>query len=318
MKDIRLSKAINRFLSWATTNNRPMTVYVYRHYLNRFLSAVGDVWLSSLTPAMLTGWSKKYHPVQAVQRLASWSKNCDRSIDENPLQGMPKVKVGMRRRVFSRREVTRIVRRADRRFRLVAIALRESIARPQEVRSLAWDHLYRRGGEKWNAAELLAGNCFFVIDDAKGFDRRADPDALRVIPVSPRLGRLLWRLWIRGADPKLPIFLNRAKRPWTGNAVRCQMRKLRALVGIVRDRRGENVVAYTFRHTGATQAVLKGIRGRMLSEWMGHSSERTTHRYVHLNPADLIDAAKTVWEAKPLRRGERDEEPEKGRSHSSE
>lgn len=298
VKAIRLSVAVAKFLEWAGRNNAPRTVDGYQRYLRRFVAWAGDVPLATLTPAMLGTWSRKYHPIQAVQRLCSWIVRDAKLMAANPLAGMPKPKSGKRRRTFAPRESAWMLRTADRRFRRLLVFLRESMARPQEVRVVAWPDLRSKNGDGFDAAELTSGRAWFAFPDAKGYARRSDPDADRVIPISPRLGRLLVRLHGEGAHDAGPIFRNRFQRPWTANAIRCRVRRLRAAVGLSSDRRGENVVAYTFRHTAATQAVAAHVGLFVVQESLGHASIKTTQRYVHLTPDQLCKGMGKVWEAK--------------------
>jgi len=78
-------------------------------------------------------------------------------------------------------------------------------------------------------------------------------------------GRLLLRLAIAGKEPGATIFVNRLGRPWTWNAVRCRFRRLRVRAGVAVDVNGENAVAYSVRHTSATDAVGAGVKGLVLA-----------------------------------------------------
>lgn len=301
MVSVLYSDVLPRFIGWAEVNLAARTVAVYRHYLGRFLAQVGDVELSAITPAMLTTWSTKFHPIQAVQRLVSWAVKVERSLPTNPLAGMEKPATGRRKRTFNRRAAAAILRAADRRARLLLTTMRESGMRPQEARAVEWGDLLTLDGDPWSDEELVAGVAYFVLPEGKGFRRRKDRDAVRVVPISPRLGRLLVRLKRNSESAGGPIFRNRLRRPWTANGLRCRMRTLRTVAGLGPDRRGERVVAYTWRHTAATIAARAGVRDFRLAELLGHASTRTTARYVHLNAGDLVDAAKQVWESKKRR-----------------
>lgn len=295
MHDSRLIPATERFLAWATVNRSRSTVYGYRLYLTRFAAAVGDIRLERISPAMLTTWSTKFHPVQAVQRLVAWCHKEERSLRENPLSGMPKFSGGSRRRILIAGDVCRMMKSTDRFFRAWLLALKETIARPQEMRQVRPIDVRTSGGAAAIAAELVAGEAFFEIDNGKGFDRRRDRSSTRIIPISPRLGRLLVRLIDRGAAVDEPIFRNSRGRPWSCNAVRCRLRRLRDRLHLGTDRRGERVVAYTLRHTGATAAARAGLRDWTLAAVLGHASTRTTDRYVHLQAADVLAAMKGLW-----------------------
>jgi integrase len=306
MSSLALKDCVSRFLAWCELNRRPATVRSYRYQLERFARWFGDRPITDLTPAAVTSFSRSFHPVQSLQRLCNWCCREERSLRVNPLQGMPKPKMGARRRVLDRGQVVKMIRGADACFRPFLVFLRETIARPQEVRSLTWGDI--EGADRWKSSDdfLRSGGSHFSLPTGKGFEYRRDDAAERIIPISPRLRRLLERLARRCESLSTPILRDSKGGAWSKESVRCRIRRLRVRVGLVADRRGERVVAYTFRHTSATNAVAAGVRDFLLAEVMGHSTTRTTARYVHLRPADLVDGMKRVWEAKPRSNPEND------------
>lgn len=100
---------------------------------------------------------------------------------------------------------------------------------------------------------------------------------------------LRWRLRKYGETAK--VFLNEDGRPWTNNALRCRMRRLRDRVGIAPDENGETIVMYTARHSYATAAIASGVSDRRLADLMDHTNPKTTQRYIHLAHSDLYNAS---------------------------
>ena len=93
----------------------------------------------------------------------------------------------------------------------------------------------------------------FVLRDFKARKRRKDKTAVRLILLDDRMLRLLARLARKQlASPDAFVFLNAKGQPWSANAVRCRMMRLRKRLGLEPDENGENVVAYTLRHTSAS------------------------------------------------------------------
>lgn len=276
-----------QFLAWIDKHNRPRTVDYYRSFLDRFVAAVGDLCVEELRKHHLLNWGRSWHELQAVQRLFHWAHSEMELIDRNPFATIKRPRPGRRRRILGRDELLRLLRAAAPDFRAFLLAMRETIARPQEIRGLRWELL------RWDAAlqtreqALIAGDARFELQDYKARERRADPDAPRVILVSARLGRLLTRLAARGEHADGFIFRNSEKRPWSSNAVRLRVKRLRRRTKLERDSRGELLVAYTLRHSGATAATINGVPDRVLAELMGHTSTRTTARYQHLSIAHL-------------------------------
>ncbi len=306
MSSVLIRHCVERFLSWCQAKRRPRTVAHYRFQLAKLTRKFGSRRLGELSIALLDSFSQSCHLVQSVQRLCRWCHLIERSIASNPLQGMAKPKTGRRRRVLSSSESARLFRAADPTFRAFLLVLRESMCRPQEARALEWGWVETQSRQEWSCSSSPLSAHFFLLPTAKGFELRADQGAERIIPISPRLARLLGRLSRRGVTLTDVILRDSKGRAWTANAVRCRFRRLRVRAGLVADRRGEKVVAYTLRHTGATNAAAAGVRDFRLAALLGHASPRTTERYVHLRPADLIDAAKVAWEAKPARKPKND------------
>lgn len=306
MSRITVRKAVELFLDAAAPVVSPRTLALYRHYLQRYVAVAGGADLRQITPAKLLSWSTKYHPLGCVQRLYAWATVEARLLKVNPIAGMRRRRNGHRRRILSRGERVQLLRACRPAMRALAVALVESIARPREMREVRWGEIRTSGSPAWSPADLVAGAAFFSIDKFKGQEMRRDRFAVRVIPISPRLGRLLVRLWGDGRDLAAEVFRNTLGAAWTVNAVRCQFRRLRVRAGLSIDVAGEEVVAYSLRHTSATDAVGAGIRGFTLAELMGHSDIRMTQRYVHLRPEHLLDAMRRLADWKQRRRPKND------------
>lgn len=223
-----------------------------------------------------TGW----HSVQVVQRLYNWGVSMG-LIPENPIRSVKKPELGQRKRILSLVETARFFRGSDHVFRPFLFAMRHLITRPQEVRAFQWKHL------------VYEPVPMFVLKDFKAKNRRKDKMTVRQIPLDDRMLRLLNRLARkRRPSPEDYVFLNEDGKPWTGNAVRCRVRRLRKKLGFGPDENGENVVAYTLRHTGGTRAWAVGIRDKLLAELMGHTNTHTTQRYQHPQADHLAEAIK--------------------------
>lgn len=261
---------------------KPRTLDYYQDHLQKFLDALGGN-----RPAMgvlpfevemfKTGW----HSVQAVQRLYNWATSMG-LLAENPIRSVQRPDLGQRERILTPQETVHLLRASDQDFRSFLLTMRHTIARPQEVRAFQWKHL------TYQPVPM------FTLRDFKSKKRRKDrKTAVRVIPLDDRMLRLLNRLARkRQPSPDDFVFLNGQGKPWTANAVRCRMRRLRDKVGFGPDENGEQVVAYTMRHTAATRACSRGVRDKVLAELMGHTSTEMTQRYQHLQADHLAEAIK--------------------------
>jgi integrase len=299
---LRMSDGVEHFLLWARKNRKPGTVSGYEHYLKRFLKETKVKYVDELTPAIVETWSNKWHPIQAIQRLCSYLHRHAKLLKFNPLEGMSRPTTQMRRRVLSLAEQFGLLRHANRHLRRLLMALRETIARPLEIREATWECVRTAGNLPFDRFSLVRGLCFFYVEAGKGFHRRTNADEVRVVTIPPRLGRLMARLLPRDGSPSGLIFTDPKGRAWTGTSLREAMRNLRKRAGFEADWRGERVVAYTMRHTGATSAVAAGVRDAMLSAILGHSTPRMTRRYVHLSPDMIQEGMGKIVEAKTKRK----------------
>lgn len=284
------SDLAQKFYAFMEGRNTPGTIGYYKRHIERFIVHVGDAPAERLKKIDLLTFGKTWHSLQAIQRLFTWAHADAELITRDPFKTIKRPRLGGRRRVLTEKEMARLLRRADLLFRPFLMTLRESIARPQEVRVLTWEALRWEDENQTLAEALASGKVYFELWEYKSRRQRSDPTVARVILVSPRLARYLLRLLDRGTQIRGIIFRNKFGSAFTSNAVRLRMRRLCNRIGILADNRGEKVVAYTFRHTAATAACAKGIQDRVLAELMGHTSTRTTSRYQHLCRQHLHDA----------------------------
>jgi integrase len=136
-------------------------------------------------------------------------------------------------------------------------ALRETGARPKELRDLTWDQVQE---DRW------------VLTKHKTSLKVRKP---RVIILSTAMRAMMDRL--RG-NGHTHVFLNTAGSPWTMNAVRLQIKRLRERLGLASD-----LCAYLCRHGFGTRAILNGVNPLVVAELMGHNSlDMVSRVYVHL------------------------------------
>lgn len=285
-----------RFLAWAVKCRHATTVNVYRHYFEKFVKENGDIPLSRVNGAKLEEWALTWHASQAIVRLFRWCVADARLLKTNPVAHVKHPPKGERKRTLTPKESAKLLRASPADLRALLIGYRESFARPGELRAATWDDLYPKTTRAKLRTALRSGNAIIVLHEYKNRKRRRLPNDPRVILISPRLGRLLSRLMPSAWETNSPIFQSDKETGWTANAVRCRLRRLRRELKLGRDKRGENIVPYTFRHTGATEASAAGIRDRILADILGHTETSTTRRYQHLQTGHLRAAMLKFWE----------------------
>jgi len=292
---LKFSSLVSRFLRWAEKCRHKTTVDVYRHYFRRFQSEVGDVDVKNLHPFLVSGWATTWHQSQAIVRLLRWAVEDAGLLKTTPLAFLKHPPKGARRRTMTKGEHRRILKSASKDLRFLLIGFRESWARPGELRAAKLSDLYPRVTRARLAKLLVSGQATIVLFNYKNRKSRRLPNQPRVILISPTLGKLIVRRLRSAKSMDEEIFRTAKGEPWTPNALRCRMRRLRRHLGLMPDERGENIVPYTFRHDGATRASALGIRDRILADILGHTETSTTARYQHLQTGHLRAALRKVW-----------------------
>lgn len=289
-----LRELVEAFNRYNRQNRAPRTAEFYADHLAKFLAKYGDLPAENLRPYHILEFKPTWHLVMSVQRLFRWAVDEMELLPVNPVLKLKRPRLGARKRVLTRGELCRLLRGAPEDFRRFLLAARESAARPQELRELSWDNLQWEGDAAACKSALYAGKAYFLLAEYKARARRADPTAPRIIPISPRLGRLLWRLLARQPQGG-HIFLAAAGVPWNRNSLRCRMRRLRLRVDVPLKLHGESVCCYTLRHSAATTFAARGMQTSALQQLLGHSNIRTTQRYVHLHRQALLDTWRAYW-----------------------
>lgn len=291
----KLSQLIRSFLKWAEKCLTKSSVAVYRHYFRKFIEHHGDKQIARLRPSHLTEWAYTWHAAQAMKRLFNWAVNESQCLKKNPFVNVVHPPKGERKRIMGRKEMIRFLRASALDLRCLLTGHRETFARPLELRAAKWTDIVAEDRSLTTREALTSGVACIVLYDYKQRKKRRLPGAPRVILLSPRACKLLLRLLSRTPDETGVIFRTKRGKAWTPNAVRCRLRRLRRRLGLKVDERGENIVPYTFRHTGATLCSAKGIRDRLLADILGHVETSTTARYQHLSLDHLRAALKPLW-----------------------
>lgn len=286
-----LSVLIARFLSYVRDRQAPRTLDYYQTWLNRFAKHVGDMPVADVRRHHLLTWAKCWYEFQTVQRLFRWASVEMEMIEANPFTGVKRPPLGSRSRVLSRRDTVMLQRGSDATFRPFVLAMIETAARPQEIKAVRWEDLRDGNGVAAASSALTLAGGWIELTEFKARSRRRNPNVVRVIFLSERMRRLLARLWERSATKTGEVFVNARGVPWNRNSLRCRMRRLRDRVGLGVDGNGEKVVLYTLRHSALTGLANAGMGEYALADIAGHTSPRTTRRYIHLQR----DALRTAF-----------------------
>lgn len=269
----------------------PATEKWYKAQLTKLDAAAGDYPAADLRAEHLVAVEFTNAFVRVLKAAYKWG--CDEDVGlltRDPFRRLKAPPCGERQRILDRSEVRTLHLASGRLLRRFLFVMRHTIARPGEIRRLTW------GKIQWDRRMI-------VWSKFKGKKRRGDGVKVRTIPLDLSTLRLLRNMHRQQGSPgpNEPVWLDRHGKEWTANGVRCQMREARQKAGLDPEGVDERVVCYTMRHTSATNAVRAGVRGKLLSDIMGHARSSTTDRYLHLAGDDLVEGIDKLA-AKPRHR----------------
>ncbi|MEX1041763.1 MAG: tyrosine-type recombinase/integrase [Pirellulaceae bacterium] len=269
------------YLDWCEVHRKPATYSRHRYYLKSFIESVGK----RLRPSQLrvhqvrkwheglgVGSTAQNDAVGTVQRMLNWGVEQE-YLDRNPITGMKKPR-RKRRDVFYTPEQWKQIREQAGALGDLLDFLYLTGCRPLEARSIETRHLHD---------DLV----IFPADESKGEHES------RVIYLVPEAKAILDRL--AQASPAGPLFRNTRGRPWTKDAIKCQLTRVGEKVGF-------RVIAYGARHSFATQALTEGgIDPISVAHLMGHKDATMVGRvYSHIakNPKFLREQARKAIQKK--------------------
>ena len=275
--DARVADICEAFLRWSRKHHAADTYRSYNGYLQSFCEASGQLPVRQLQKFHVTRWvdsqswnaTSQYNGRRFVFRAFNWAAD-EGLLPRNPLKGLPRPKPKPRKRALKPEEYRALLAGARGPFKTFLFALRQTGARPKELRDLRWDHVR---SDRW------------VLPEHKT-DKSSD--APRVIHLTPAMQKLMDVLRCRSRGEH--VFVNHRGAAWTSNAVRLQVWRLKKRLHLPDD-----VCAYLVRHAFGTDAIVNGVDIATVATLMGHADTTITSKvYVHLadQAAHLGEAVK--------------------------
>jgi integrase len=282
----------------------PEAFYNLRNYVLSFADSVpSNTLVSKVTKGMVVSWLKEEKPGRllknkdpkdkterrgpskvwsahgqrdagaAVKRVFRWARD-QGMIDRNPLAGLKLETPEPRQEIIDPTVHARLIQACmasnkSRSFALYLIASHCG-ARPQQIRDVTAQHV--SGGVVWR---------FVHHKTAKKTKKPLD------VYLSPCL-QTLTRILV-AARPHGPLFLNDSSKPWKKDTVCQRMERLRESLSL-----DSSVIAYAYRHTFVTDALLAGNNVAVVAALAGHTSTAMVQQvYNHLDkhPEHLLNAA---------------------------
>lgn len=262
----RVADVIESFLAANRPRLSTETMRNYDWHGQAFAQHSGFVLAKDVKPHHVTafvaekGWgaTTEYNARRSIFRIFSWAAE-EGLLPINPLKGMKRPKPAPRSRAMTEAEFRSLLKAEKKtRFKTFLFSLWATGCRPKEARTLTWDKVRE---DKW------------VLLEHKTAHKTKKP---RVIYLNASMKKLMGVL--RKGAASEHVFLNIHGKPWTTNAVRIRIEKLRKTAGL-----GDHVCAYLARHAFGTRAVINGVDVATVAYLMGHSSlEMVSTVYVHL------------------------------------
>jgi integrase len=273
---LRVATICDLFLEHSQKHHVPDTYGWYRNYLPDFCDLHGTLLVVDLKPLhvsrwldSLTGWKgSRRCAVIAIKQAFNWAES-EGLLGVNPLWKIKKPPQTFREHVLSReqrQEVVATIR--DQAFRDFVFAMQETGCRPSEV-------------SRVTAANVNLELNVWVFADHKTVKPR-------VVYLTQAMAELSARLMAKHAEG--PLFRGpRGGKPFTRNGIRCRFKRLREKLPHLK-----GLIAYAYRHSFATDALVNGVGIAPVAELLGHTStDMVMRHYSHIagNVEHMRDAA---------------------------
>jgi integrase len=205
------------------------------------------------------GWNQttQRNARRSIHRAFSWA--CEEGVlSRNPLQGMKCPRAMTRTRIMTDAEFRSLLKNSAHDFKVLLFALQQTGCRPKEAQTLTWGQVRE---DRW------------VLTNHKTAYKTNKP---RVIYLTRPMRKLM--AVMRGRSDSDNVFLNRRKKPWTNNAIRHRVHRLKEKLKLPDD-----LCTYMLRHAFGTNAIVNGVDVATVAELMGHTSlEMVSRVYLHL------------------------------------
>lgn len=278
-RHMTVNRVVDAYLTHTTREQSARCFENRKRILERFAQDHGNIPLATAKPYLLRFWVDsndkwksdwtKRGVCATVQRCFNWGVKVGLA-ERNPFSGITHPE-GDPGRPMTNQEFNAALRGSSACFRRVLFFLYYTGCRPCEMTALVPEMIdFERG---------LA-----VLKHHKTARKTKKP---RVIFLHPTALKLVGYL-IRNRFPDQErIFVNHRGTPWTRYSLACRMKRLRAEIGLPKDCK-----AYGLRHKYCTDAIKRKIDITIVAKLAGHTSIRTTQRYVHIdNEFELLGQA---------------------------
>ena len=273
-KDMRLEELAHKHLAWVQANRGAGTYTVRRYCVQAFLNFMGPAMVSQITRLRLAefnDWAREHHKraknggnhnLREVRTMLRWAEEFD--LCDLPVRRFPPMRNSPARTLrFSDEEIAKLL------GRMPAGSFRDMIVfglltglRPQELRGLAKGEVGQDG----------QGRCYVLIEQHKTSRTAKDPQP-RSVPLPQEAAAIVRRQVDSHPDAAL-VFLTEVGTPYSADVFRRKMERW------CRRAKIPARPPYALRHTFASLQADGDVNIVTLGQLMGHSSTRTTARYI--------------------------------------
>jgi len=277
--DMPVRQLADAHLAWVRDNRSPGTHENRTHCLKAFLGFVGEVTVSQITRLVLESffaWAKREHGKSAnggnaflrhVKTMFLWAD--EMGVCACPVKRFPSTpEVLPLTKRFTDEELAKLLQPVTGEFRdfrdMIAFGLLTGL-RPQELRTLEKQHVMRDG----------QGDLFILLERHKTA-RSARKPISRSVPLNSEATEIVKRQ-LEAHPESNNVFLNADGNPYKPRSFRQRLLRWCKRAGV------QPRPPYALRHTFGSMEAEANINQTSLSQLMGHTTIRTTARYISNN-----------------------------------
>ncbi|NOZ22561.1 MAG: tyrosine-type recombinase/integrase [Planctomycetes bacterium] len=274
-ENLSLRQLTQEFLEHVNANNPTSTYKFYEGLLGKFLDEHLNLMADDVSPLLLEKYKRqmqrRYKPrtvnahLAAIKRMFNWAVDFE-LIEEHKLRRVEKVSEGSgKKKTLSPAQKKKLREHAGDDMRDIIELLMLTGMRPCELGNMSWEDV------DWKNKQI-------VLYEHKTANT-AKESKPRIIPITPAIAAILKP---RKEDKGI-VFPRPDRKRHNKDSLGKRFARIAKAAGL------KGVTLYTLRHTFGTEVASKKDL-KTVAELMGHTTTKTTEKYVHPVPSHVRDA----------------------------
>lgn len=281
IQPICLSDFTAQYLAYSDAQHRPNTTRTAKSTLREFQKYAGNIMLNGIstrdTEQFLSHKAKECNSFTLRKHyvtLKSIFSTAERwkYVSINPMKGVPKPKLPEQIPMyFSKEDFSKLIQAMDTDFKELCIFAVLSGLRQSEIAQLSW-------------TDIDFETRVIRVRNSDSFTTKSGKN--RTVPINDDLFKMLY---LKQSSAICPLIFHRNKKTYRHEFISKRLKKYVRLAGL-----NDGLHFHSLRHTFASWLVEDGATLYEVQKLLGHSDQRTSMIYAHLQPEKLHETVNKI------------------------